>query len=663
MAKGVVLATFDAIILIGLTGSSVLYFFLLVLFLGVRHARPIERILFVVFLCAFLYSAGNLLLLNAWLARSPQQTIRFAILLLHMGLTLVPAALLHAHLEYQALVRDSALSLPWLWVVSGFYAWCGVTLFFFVNFGLAVNHSFLPFWITWQQGGSLVVALLAAAGLQGSFWRRTKAPSERSLHAGLLACFALPLLSMVLLWLSPRDSIEDAATLILLVGPVLPAALLSYWILRRGFLGIAVRRNVAYVVVVGFLAVLYLTLVNRVSEWLAPWFPPVATTSTLVFALVFLFEPLQRALNRSLEQLLRGHVDKLQRLMAVIQEQARHSSVGALAQFIEKRVAEEFGLAAARLSGPGLSPPAAPAGTRTFAFPLAPPAGGVFEAHFYGRMISGDTQGALAALAAQLPAALDLCRLIEDKLRLERELAERERLALLGQMAASISHNLKNPLGSMKTLLQVQLEKPVLPADLRKDCAMVVAEIDRLSGKLSQLLQYSRPALRSGAQAARVDPVEVTQRLLELLRRDAAQRGIALLLERPATAVHVHAPEEALSDIFQNLVVNAVEAAERRGTVRVSLAACDGKLQFTVADDGPGIPPELQARIFQPFFTTKTQGTGLGLAIVQRRLAETGGSLDCTSPLADGRGTRFVVTLPLAPCGDEAYAHHSHCGR
>jgi len=83
--------------------------------------------------------------------------------------------------------------------------------------------------------------------------------------------------------------------------------------------------------------------------------------------------------------------------------------------------------------------------------------------------------------------------LIEEKLLLERELAERERLAVLGQMAASISHNLKNPLGSMKTILQVQLENPEMPEALRGETKMVLEEINRLSAKLKQLLQFSRP--------------------------------------------------------------------------------------------------------------------------------------------------------------------------
>ncbi len=241
----------------------------------------------------------------------------------------------------------------------------------------------------------------------------------------------------------------------------------------------------------------------------------------------------------------------------------------------------------------------------------------------------------------------DGARLLEEKLRLERELAERERLALLGQMAASISHNLKNPLGSMKTLLQVQIENPEAPEAVRRDCALVVAEIDRLSAKLNQLLHYAKPAVRSGAHALEADAVEVAQRLMELLRRDAAQRGIAFLLDRPPGALRVRAPEEALSDIFQNLMVNAVEAAERRGTVRVTLAEAEGECVFAVTDDGPGLTGEAQARLFKPFFTTKAAGTGLGLAIVKRRADELAGRIAWVSPVAEGRGTRFVVTLPM----------------
>jgi signal transduction histidine kinase len=265
----------------------------------------------------------------------------------------------------------------------------------------------------------------------------------------------------------------------------------------------------------------------------------------------------------------------------------------------------------------------------------------------HGAAISGETRGALEFLCEQLPGALDLCRLIEDKLRLERELAERERLALVGQMAASISHNLKNPLGSMKTILQVQLENPQLPDSMRAETKMLLEEIGRLSGKLNQLLQFSRPAVRGGSVAGSCDARLVVGEVAGVLSHEAERRGVKLLLQVSGEHYRVAVSAEALNDIVSNLLVNALEAATREGHVSVSAAPQDGVCVFVVEDDGPGIPAALREKILQPFFTTKSQGTGLGLAIVARRVAEFGGKLDWESPLRDGQGSRFHVTLPL----------------
>jgi signal transduction histidine kinase len=263
----------------------------------------------------------------------------------------------------------------------------------------------------------------------------------------------------------------------------------------------------------------------------------------------------------------------------------------------------------------------------------------------HGAMLSGETRAALEFVCEQFPAALDLCRLIEEKLRLERELAERERLAVLGQMAASISHNLKNPLGSIKTILQVQLENPEMPDSLKSETQMVLAEISRLSNKLAQLLQFSRPAI-CGETGGFCDLLEVLKEVTELLRHEADRKGI--LFESPSNgSLPVAVGREAVSDILSNLIVNALEAASSNGNVRVLAVRENGRANLCVEDDGKGIPTELREKVMQPFFTTKTQGTGLGLAIVAKRVAEANGTLEIQSPISDGRGTRFSVWLPL----------------
>src|SRR5207245_4826684 len=197
-----------------------------------------------------------------------------------------------------------------------------------------------------------------------------------------------------------------------------------------------------------------------------------------------------------------GHMDLAvaERLAAGSRKAARQGDVSRLRTFIERRIVEQLALRSARLELPGadtarnrsgLTPEdatekraAIPFNPREFAIAQDGKILSVLHVEPHGAGISGDTYAALEFLCEQLPGAFDLCRLIEEKLQLERELAERERMAVLGQMAASISHNLKNPLGSIKTILQVQLESPEMPESLKTETHMVLGEISRLSNKL-----------------------------------------------------------------------------------------------------------------------------------------------------------------------------------
>ena len=271
----------------------------------------------------------------------------------------------------------------------------------------------------------------------------------------------------------------------------------------------------------------------------------------------------------------------------------------------------------------------------------------------YGAMLSGETEAALEFLAEQLLGPIELCRLIEEKLRLERELAERERLALLGQMAASISHNLKNPLGSIKTILQVQLENPEVPNSVRAETKMVLTEINRLSATLSQLLKFSRPTLLGEtAVPMSSDAQAVLTEVITVLNHEAEKRGVTIDLQpprhprsAPSAEYVVAASKEALHDIFSNLLLNALEASPTGGQIEIAMQATNGVCELTITDDGTGIPADLQQKILQPFFTTKTQGTGLGLTIVTRRLSEISGTLTFQSPIKNGAGTKCTVKL------------------
>jgi signal transduction histidine kinase len=261
--------------------------------------------------------------------------------------------------------------------------------------------------------------------------------------------------------------------------------------------------------------------------------------------------------------------------------------------------------------------------------------------------LSGDQHGSLQLLADQMAAALELCQLIADKVKLERALAVRERMAFLGEMAARIAHNVKNPLSSMKTVVQLMEQDTTLPERVREDCRMVTFEIDRLNRNISQVLRYAKPA-RDTDRA--VDLAAIVTRTLALSRADAERRQVTLVFHGPGPCL-VAGGEEAVSDILSNLVVNALEASPSCTTLSLRLGGAErasGPVTLSVEDQGPGIPPELSDKIFQPFFTTRPAGTGLGLAIVKRRAEEIGGSVECLSPIGPEGGTRFVVRFRAA---------------
>ncbi len=110
----------------------------------------------------------------------------------------------------------------------------------------------------------------------------------------------------------------------------------------------------------------------------------------------------------------------------------------------------------------------------------------------------------------------------------------------------------------------------------------------------------------------------------------------------------IRGADENIREVLSNLILNAVESQPNGGRVEIDAARRNGCLVVRISDDGPGITADSRERIYQPFFTTKASGTGLGLAIVAQRLGDLGGKLECDSPIANGRGTRFTVSLPLA---------------
>ncbi len=666
-----------AAVVIGSAGALT-YLFLMVIIVGHRRRREFERVLFFLALAVFAIYAGVLLVTDANIHASLLSPYSnwLAPLLATFGIAFLPGLVTHAHWSYGATLAhrvDRPKQISRRLVLLSY-----IPSFFIITvYWRALRaQNFGPLLII---GGIVSYILIVVPILLGAFQLLRLAKSARSteschpgfsvevrFHKFLAASeLAVVIMSAVCLLVGhfSSSSIIDLLSCSLLFVGVLPGAALAYAIIRYDIFEISAQRNLVYAVSAAFLALIYLSVVRRVSVWLEPVFPPEATAAILLFTSLAFFEPLQRLANKLLLRRTQEQMRKVQTVSAELQREARNGNTEKFVAFADARVRDEFGLEQARVvlgdsdgsreADPLVSTESPIKRPAWAGQPVRLPLGksgaeiGYLEAIPAGSLISGETRAALDFLAEQLPASIELCRTIEQKVALERELALRERLALVGQMTASISHTLKNPIGSMKTVLQVQLENPALAQGVRDDLTMVLAELDRLNTKIGELLSYARPPIHGAGKLQLVSLGQTAARVVELLSREAERRCCSLNLQDESKGAAVAASEEALSEILSNLMVNALEVVPHGGNVAVQLERGTSEVRITVTDDGPGIPEAYRAHLFEPFFTTKPGGTGLGLATVARRAEELGGAVTCESPIANRHGTRFTVRLPI----------------
>jgi signal transduction histidine kinase len=223
----------------------------------------------------------------------------------------------------------------------------------------------------------------------------------------------------------------------------------------------------------------------------------------------------------------------------------------------------------------------------------------------------------------------------------EARLIRSERLAAIGRMAAHIAHEVRNPLSSIGLNAELLEEELTASPAGAKLCRAIQNEVDRLAALTEQYLRFARlPQPRRERLA--LGPVVAS--LLDLIAGDARARGVTLT-SRIGALPPADIDEGQLRQALLNLCKNAVEAMDAGGTLTVTAAAADGVIELAVADTGPGIPEEMRARIFEPFFSTKEHGTGLGLALTQHVITAHGGTIEVTT--AAGQGTTFTIRLPV----------------
>ncbi len=266
------------------------------------------------------------------------------------------------------------------------------------------------------------------------------------------------------------------------------------------------------------------------------------------------------------------------------------------------------------------------------------------------RQLDLDTLQLLAAIGQQIGVAVERAALYEvaqrRALEIERsyaQLVQSEKLAATGRLAMSLAHEINNPLQAIQNCLHLVLEFP-LDAERRTSyLKMAREEVERLSILVQSMLDFYRPP-RSGRPTANVRAV--VERVLALVEQKLRSSRIETVLAYAPGTLLVQAPTDQLGQVFLNLIMNAAEAMENGGTLRIEAKPVDETIVTRFHDTGPGMSPEVLTHIFEPFYTTKAEGTGLGLAISYTLIEQQDGLLEVESEV--GQGSIFTVRLPSA---------------
>jgi signal transduction histidine kinase len=222
------------------------------------------------------------------------------------------------------------------------------------------------------------------------------------------------------------------------------------------------------------------------------------------------------------------------------------------------------------------------------------------------------------------------------------QLRRAERLSALGELAAGLAHEIRNPLGSFEGALRI-VSRPELPEDTREEFRkLALGEVERLKGLVSSFLDFARPpALRPSP----TPPLQLLQSVEHLVSENALLARVAVRTEARIDLPEIMVDSQQIKQVLLNLALNAVHAMQEGGNLVLRASVHRGVAVLEVEDEGVGVPEENLEKIFDPFFTTRPDGTGLGLSVAYRIVTQHGGQIRARRN--PDRGMTFTVELPL----------------
>jgi signal transduction histidine kinase len=653
----------EALQLIGYSLGAVLPFWLAYVLLRQRVGLvTVERLLLALAACMVGWHGGNLIVTLRSLLGLPHAEwiipLRVANTIALISITLCYSLLLHVHLHLWAGSHNRPLNrieriraflsyLPCLFLVVAIpRIWSGS-----YQPMIAKESSFvLPFslWVVYSLSVCAITELLVA--------RRSESASERRILRTLAVSFigiAVLILSALGLGLGRGTTAGLYLQTFANLGSLLPSALLAYYIYRYRYLELIIKESLVVATFAAVVLAVYVYGIRRIGEWANVRYGVRAAVieAILILGLTLLAAPMRGALERWFRSLFERETALYRDVVASVGAQVgQFRDLPELVAFLESQIASALPLRRvkialdANVNGHNTSL-ISEVTEEEFdaALPLQR------ENRSLGKLmikapgaLTSDVRAVLEVLAGQIAVAIDDWRLVSENVRLERKVAAGERLAALGQMAATVAHEVKNPLSAIKSIAQVMTEDEALKEQHARDLALIVGETDRLNTTVSQLLSFARTQTPAAAPA-RAD--EIVQSVVSLFRADAEERNINLRALSSVDAALDGVQTAAVRDALSNLVLNALQATPRGGDISLKATTEVDNVVFVISDNGPGIPDGMREKIWQPFFTTRQRGTGLGLAIVRKRMQEAGGSAKLV-PSNNGEGACFELRVP-----------------
>jgi len=642
-----------------------------------------EKIILITSITFLLYFSGNFFALFAR-ALSPdlfQSTYTFGWIINLIGLSFMPASLAHSFLVYKDYKNKSQENIKIKYPLN--YGFVHIISFYFLyHFIWDINNTtplpwpvltsnITPFQFklfSFWMGFCIAISGILSFYLQGNpRWKRF----DNYFPINGIFLFISSIIIVSIFHFHPwTDEIAPLIRLVFLIMAFIPGATLGYYLVRYQFLNVLIKPTILYSVLTAIVIILYQFGIRNIAQYLS-YYDMINVRMVeiiLMVMLVFIFHPIRIYLHRKMNQFFFQDTEKYKSTIHNIsQALKRISNFNQIELLLFNRLEPSIHIKKIKIihNLKNIEPEIIEDASNTIIHKefTNQKAFEWIEKHEFdliGKIkdsdgilgilglklkpfkdgLSPNDMHLLNTILNQLAVTMRNLKLVEDRINLEKAILRQEKLSTLGQISASISHEVKNPLHSIYTLIQVMEEDIPEGKKLKKDLNTIRSEIEDLTDILNEILNYANP--KNQTEYITVNINIIIEKIILLLSKEAQNSRIKMKYN-PKNEIYITSIPGKLKEIFFNLILNGIQACKVKGNlIEIKIIDTGQSILITISDNGPGIPDN--QNIFEPFFSTKKEGSGLGLTIVKSKIHELSGKIKVKNKKLGG--AKFEITLP-----------------